>query len=697
MLHDHSICLSKMQHMSLRHTSIYVFLCVKIKVSHCLSKKHMAYSSLADHDFLRLRHSWYCGSIWLLEKPQTLYRENIFIGVTATHNIHLNILRFHFFLSNQIPCHQHGMSISYSNVTSEEYCGIRIPWNIIVTGNQVFIHLSIEEFKHYSLRLFYSSFRLLWIRNISRILTTFCKASSSFYSIKSFNYFDIFVMSYTYYVMSHPGNHLMLYVVLNNLFKNDMIIYDGPGNLSRNIFEINEVQMKTSRYIETTAFVALISMKLLHFNLNYSTIINITTTYVKNNASSPCVNFNKGLIQAKSSKSENMSCMGTFIHYKYEKKNSAFTFIGPNILTDLSDSVCQYGGFVMQFNDINHQHEFCESLYHFTLHNNNKSLNVIVVWFSGHSHGELTASLLRGDCKTSHAQFYLPKSALSLPNILHRPDIDLSHKCQIFICPAPQNHRQSRFTVQLDLHSLGTTRLSFIYLYTLNACDPTFKYGHTSDIYIIYIAFNNWPLNLTPNISHKYQKFTDNIVMKFDYLHMANISLGYMCKPGMTRMQMAILFRQSSCIVDRWFVKKLVVNNMPSLRGVCAYKPYSFTPTSMGSENYLDFLYKDTGQINEGMAFKVSYSNCPMNCRYYRYRIFVKMVDNETVRRYTTNVGQNTYTGKYHRGFRLTILPPNTLCDKHLQCQLQLMASHGRFIAMETRHQEPTLQLYEKR
>ena len=127
--------------------------------------------------------------------------------------------------------------------------------------------------------------------------------------------------------------------------------------------------------------------------------------------------------------------MRTFIHHEYEIriKVSAFTFIGPNILTDLSDSVCQYGGLVVQFNDRNQQHEFCESLYHYTLDSNNKSLTFIVVWFSGYSHGELTAFLSLGYCKTFHAQFFLSKSTLSLLNILHGPIIDLSHKCETYI------------------------------------------------------------------------------------------------------------------------------------------------------------------------------------------------------------------------------------------------------------------------
>ena len=95
----------------------------------------------------------------------------------------------------------------------------------------------------------------------------------------------------------------------------------------------------------------------------------------------------------------------------------------------------------------------------------------------------------------------------------------------------------------------------------------------------------------------------------------------------------------------------------------------------------------------------VGYSKCPMNCRHYIYSIFVKMMDNKTVRRYTTNVGQYTYTGKYHRGLRLTISPPDPLCDQHMQCQLQLIIYHGRFTnnAIDTTHQESTFHFYDKR
>ena len=700
MLHDHNVCLSNIHHMSLSQTIIHSFRCVKFKVLHCLIKKNTG-----EYNKLRLQNSSYCGSIWLQEITQTSYRQNILIDVKRSHNIHLNILHFNFFLSRYIPCHQHGMSLSYSNFQNETYCGIRMPWDVIVKGSQMLIHLSIAEYKYYSLQVYYSSFRPMWIVNISRISTRFCDVYSAFDTIKPFIFFHIVIRSYTYYVMSHPENYLRLHMSLNNLFKTHMVIYDGPGNFSRNIFEMRESQLNVSRYIQTTAFLAYININVLDLKLKSSTIINITTTYNKQNTA-PCVNFVSGLIRAKSNKWQNMACMGTVSLPNHELfiEFTDFTFTGPNMLTDLSDSVCQYGGLFVQFNSGNQQYEFCESLHNYTLYTGNQSFTFIVVWFSGYSQGELRASLTVSECKTSYAEFYLPKTALSLANIFYRPH--LSKPCEVFICPALHNHHQRRFTVQFGPHSLGTAVLSVMHFNTLSACNPEIKYDQEPEIRIKSIALDNWPLHLKHNIrqsSWSYHNLTDNIVMKFDYLHMANVSLGYLCKPGMTRIQMAVVFRQSGCerqgSADSFYFKPVPVNKIPSLCGICWADAFIFTPTSTGSEGYLNFIYEDTGHIQDGHDIIIGYARCHEKCRNYRYILLVRTLDDKTVHEYTAGVGQATYTGKYHRGFRLTILPPSKLCDEHLQCELQLAISHGRFINVihTTKYRQSTLRFHEKR
>ena len=701
MLQDHSVCLINMQLMSLKQTLMHSFLCLKFKILHCLMKKHLVYSSLAKSHFLQLQNSRFCGSILLQEKPIQSHKENILIGVTRGHSIHISMLRFHFFLSNHISCHKHGMSLVYTKVESETYCGFRVPWDIIVKRNQMFIHLSIRELKYYSVELFYSNFRPSWITNLSLALTIYSDGSPSFYFITPFTFFDKNVKSYTYNVMSHHENYLLIHVSANNLFKTHIIIYDGPGNLARNLLEVNDAQQTIYRYIRTTAFMAFIDIKLLDSGLNYSKIINITTKYSKQKVDD-CVYLQRGLIEAKSNKWKNMACMRKFELFMYEIQIifRAFKFVGPNMLTMLSNSVCQYGGLFVEFNSREQQYEFCESIdYDYILRSSNKSLTLIVVWFSGYSQGKLRANLMSSDCRTSHAEFYLSKSTLLLPNILHKQT--LSQYCEIFICPALLNHHQMRFTVQFGPYSLGTIRLEVIQFYTLSACEPDVKYDHRPEVSIRSISLENWPLHSTPNISQIDYNISDRFVMTFAYLHEANVSLGYICKPEMTRLQMAIQVTQSSC--QKWANMNHIVNNIPSLSASCQqiskHIRYFFTPTNNDSKGYIDFIYKDTGHINDGFDLEVKYLKCPMICRNYRYRLLVRMVDDKTVLEYKTSVGQSISTGKYHRGVRVTILPPDPLCDQHLLCELHLHIPHGgiKDVAQNPIHEQSTLHFYEKR
>ena len=76
-----------------------------------------------------------------------------------------------------------------------------------------------------------------------------------------------------------------------------------------------------------------------------------------------------------------------------------FIFFGHNMVTTLSDSVCQYGGLLVYFNDGRYHYEFCESLHKNTIYTGSNSLTFILVWFLGYSRGNLTAWLSASDCK----------------------------------------------------------------------------------------------------------------------------------------------------------------------------------------------------------------------------------------------------------------------------------------------------------
>ena len=114
-LNDYSLCFTRTLglHVSVRQTLTYGFLCVNIIFLHCTFQNPIEYSRGLNKDaFIPLLSSLYCGSIWMREKPISSFKKDILMQVKTTHNIHLSILEFTFFLAHPISCHQHGIVLS---------------------------------------------------------------------------------------------------------------------------------------------------------------------------------------------------------------------------------------------------------------------------------------------------------------------------------------------------------------------------------------------------------------------------------------------------------------------------------------------------------------------------------------------------------------------------------------------------------
>ena len=76
--------------------------------------------------------------------------------------------------------------------------------------------------------------------------------------------------------------------------------------------------------------------------------------------------------------------------------------------------------------------------------------------------------------------------------------------------------------------------------------------------------------------------------------------------------------------------------------------------------------------MNIGALINVRYSSCPIECRNYRYSVYVRSKDNETVFQQTAYVGRELTAGHNHRGYRVSIIKPDQLCSQHMNCVLQL-------------------------
>ena len=146
----------------------------------------------------------------------------------------------------------------------------------------------------------------------------------------------------------------------------------------------------------------------------------------------------------------------------------------------------------------------------------------------------------------------------------------------------------------------------------------------------------------------------------------------------------------------------MIVNNIPALMDRCVQSRYDFTPHHNVEANYTEFLHVDTGNAKNIFSITVYHVKCPVEFRNYRYKTFVRVDDGKTVLEYKTSVGNPTSTRYYHRGFRVSILAPDPLCNQHLQCQMRLFVKeenkgYGQQQVAQLLDDIPTLYFHQKR
>ena len=667
MLNDYSLCVTRTQHLTVLQVLTHGFLCVKNNMLHCIFKSPFEYTDgLTDDAFWPRTNSSYCGSAWIQGIPISSVREYIYVEVTRTHNIHISILQLSFFLSYPLRCHQHGIVFSSAQFQSEHFCGTRVAWNFVTQSNILIIHLVLQEYKSYSLQLFYSSFHTNWMADISSVFKTYNDNYLSFDIIKS--YYPAYTISNDFYLMAHPENYIVISMILHDTFVGHLRIHDGPGPLSLLLLEVKESQTAVSRRVQTSTYWTFIRVQLLDLNINSSLSLQLTTAFnMRRNII--CTNRNKGVVVAASSKWKNTACMDNIYIRRdagYITLNvETFLFSGPSMVTDLSESVCQYGGLFVQFNGKMSQYAFCTPVHRYIIYTGTNSLTFILVWFSGYSHGNFRASIKSSFCKSYYPELRQP----------HDTNL-LKFSCLMFVCPTLQRRNQPDYRIELGYQKhLGASSISIKHVHSLSTCEPKYSKRIHADklkIKIKTIFFDNWPLNVRSNVSYSTHNIRSKVNIVVDYLHSAIIQFPHICTTKMTRVQMAVVLRHSICFKRDQTVLQLVVNKVPDLTNLCVGQLYQFTPSGKGPNNYLNFLHKDTGEINSGHRINVNYVKCPIECRHYRYRAFVKSEDDKVVFVYTANVGHTISTGKHHRGFRISIITPDPLCGQHMTCVLRL-------------------------
>ena len=617
--------------------------------------------------------------------------------VKTTHDIHLSILEFTFFLAHPMSCHQHGIVLR-SKFESESYCGTRLPWSMITKGDTLVLYLMIREHKDYNLQVYYSSFHANWISDISSILNIYNEGFSSFAIGRP----TFKILSYEYYVMSHPDNYLQIYVKTNTYFKGSLTIHDGPGSLSPKILE-NKGSQTTGWKTETRAFWAFIHIMLFDFDIiSYMPLLKITMDY--NIRIIPlCANEDRLVIVAKSNISKNSVCMDklTLTQHYITLTVETFLFSGPTMVTDLSDSVCQYGGLLVQFRrSRTKEYGFCEPLHDYTIYTGEYTINVILVWFAGYSSGHFRGFLGKSHCKSYYPEF--TKSPIE-PIYQHGEATSL-HGCTVFVSPSLITEDKSPFYIKLGPPAMGSADITVTHLNTLSSCEPEYsKPEHRKDVPLTVqtISSDNWPLNAKSVENYTEIPYSRHVhrYFLFQYLNSAKIVLPHTCKTGLIKSQLAVIAQISTCIYEVVEPSQVIINKIPSLvHTTCGDVVYRFTPTGVNGRSYMNFIHPDRGYmyVDDISELHVNYYKCPMECRYFRYKTIIRSEDGKTVFEYTTRVGQVTHIGRHHRGFRVTILKPDQLCQQHMNCELELFRRY--FAPNDNKSDDhPTLHFYDKR
>ena len=334
----------------------------------------------------------------------------------------------------------------------------------------------------------------------------------------------------------------------------------------------------------------------------YMPLQKITMTY--NIASIPlCANEDMHVIAAKSNILKNSVCMDQFSlteHY-ITLTVETFLFSGPTMVTDLSDSVYQYGGLLVQFMGRTKEYGFCEPLHDYTIYTGAYSINVILVWFAGYSSGHFRGVLGESDCRS-----YYPEFANSpIEPLYEHGEATLSHGCTMFVSPSLITEDKSPFYIKLGPPAMGSAAITITHLNNLSSCEPEYsKPDRGKDVKIQTFASDEWPLN-AKSVENKtkipYSRHVDEKFI-FKYLSSAKILLPHKCTPGLIKLQLAVIAQVSACFYrERIGSRQLVLNNIPSLAAICRFVSFQFTPTGVSGHSYHS-PHIDVAQVNPALS-----------------------------------------------------------------------------------------------
>ena len=710
LLRDVCTCLGVVRHFSISHHNTRVHDCIRDNLRTCVVKKPVSISEsiFSGASYFQQKPVIHCGSIWVKENPPDAFEKQIVIQVVKGHNIHFSILLFNFSLlrfrpsGQHVHCLKHCMMVGTEKET-EMYCGLRIPWTLLVSESKAVYRLVITKYTYYSLQMFYSGFHPNWVENVSQVMTHVGYQEKKFIQIpRSLNLPGIYLRWHEFYLVVNPPAILMLQVVWLKKTSTSLQIHDGPGPLSNLLYKPNEKVSHANGAMKSTSFSAFarIAASTSRSEIFVRIYISIAANALVYDVYS-ARDRRSGFITTESRRDRNTAGIYTFrnrFNKNYIITLKSFTYDGPDMISSVSPNVCQYGALVIYFT-FKQEAVYCENISDLTLYSATETFTVVIAWFSGYSRGELILTSSFMDCNVLYGEFLSPEKRISTDVTLRTGQEGTL--CSILTCPPALSEKKTRCVIKLGPPSLGTTKIWVGSGNTMTACEPRFPHKNffKNNTVRMEASFQpKWPLGFPASLATRVNR---DLTKRFKYLHNVTIYLNHICDIADTRRQMMVHVEISNCIIaKRGRIRRLVINNVPHLSEKCTNYVFRFIAVAenkVEDGKYHDFFYRDAGYLTKGHQVKVNYDLCPAECQNYNYSIFIAGEDARIVTQHTASVGNVILTGDTHRGFRVSMLIPEKKCN----CKFSIFISKiPAWISRDLNIAEEklkTLQFYSKR
>ena len=679
---DLGVCISNHPQTSLLKMYANQLACIKRHLFDCLLRSNNPTSEIERHSraysLMSQLTPRYCGAFSWNEFKIFSSHMKYFIKIIKGHILYHEVLKFNFTISLAISCDGHGLSFYYTEFRSDIYCGRRVPWTVIIPSDKSYIDLVITNYLDYELLIFYSSFQNNWIRSLVHVQHLHPQNIDFQFNREKIN-------SVQCYILVEHSKLIYLNLMSTGPVKGSIIVNDGPGRLSNTILEhintISPINVKAT----TTAYWAFVDI-ILPQKTDTLIKIRVQVDHIMDKVPSCFRRAGQYMIYIPETSiyRTNVVCSSTirigktpqFLGFNIHN----FFFHGPNKLTGISSSQCQYGGLTVHFYAGDKVFEVCQDTNDLRIGSETHRLSITLVWFHGYSRGLFLGQIESDRCRS----LYLERES---PELIYKHDIitkmEATPHCYIVVCPPLHMDIQQFCTIQLGPPSVGTTSLKILTRDTLESCNIRLTNEHTEKLtpYTINASSTaNWPFGLNNNTQRAHERYVmDNKFHNYEFLHFARIQLQMFCSQKYNRKQMAVLVKVSGCQkrYDRYI--KFVANNIASLTESCMRVIYPFLAVKgeiysrRKYLNYHDFIYTGDGEITTGHDVTVEYTSCPVECRNFNYSVFVRTTDDNTIIEYTAQVDQTVFTGFYHKGFRATINIPENDCVFKQVCHMRLI------------------------